>query len=131
MAYVVFSSGSTGTPKDATVSHQAALGTCTDVCDLGIGAQDAVLGLTSLSFDLSVFDVFRVLGVGGRLVLPRPGSQRDPEHRLELVAAHGVTVWTRPPATALRHGGPTDRPTRCASSRCTRCRRTWCRAGSA
>ncbi|OEJ61349.1 hypothetical protein BGM19_28375 [Streptomyces agglomeratus] len=101
VAYVLYTSGSTGAPKGVTVSHQAALGTCTDVCDrFGIGADDAVLGLSSLSFDLSVFDVFGVLGAGGRLVLPRPGSQRDPEHWLELVAEHGVTVWNSVPAVA-------------------------------
>ncbi|MEU8502460.1 amino acid adenylation domain-containing protein [Streptomyces lavendulae] len=101
VAYVLFTSGSTGVPKGVAVSHQAALNTCKDVCDrFGIGADDAVLGLSSLSFDLSVFDVFGVLGAGGRLVLPRPGAQREPEHWLELVAEHGVTVWNSVPAVA-------------------------------
>ncbi|MEW2549858.1 AMP-binding protein [Streptomyces sp. NPDC047002] len=98
---MIFTSGSTGAPKGVAVPHQAAPNTCTDVCyRFGIGADDAVLGLSSLSFDLSVFDVFGVLGAGGRLVLPRPGAQRDPEHWLELAAEHGVTVWNSVPAVA-------------------------------
>ncbi|MFP8964934.1 AMP-binding protein, partial [Streptomyces nanhaiensis] len=45
-----------------------------------------------------VYDVFGVLGAGGTLVLPRPGSGRDPGHWLELVVEHGVTVWNSVPA---------------------------------
>jgi amino acid adenylation domain-containing protein len=109
VAYVIFTSGSTGVPKGVSITHQAALGTCAEICArFGIGAGDAVLGLSSLSFDLSVFDVFGVLGVGGRLVLPRHGSQRDPGHWLDLVAEHGVTVWNSVPAIAemaVSHAG--------------------------
>ncbi|QSB13996.1 amino acid adenylation domain-containing protein [Natronosporangium hydrolyticum] len=101
VAYVIFTSGSTGVPKGVAVSHRAALNTCVDVCSrFGVGADDVVLGLSSLSFDLSVWDVFGVLGVGGRLVLPRRGSSRDPGHWLELVSGHGVTVWNSVPALA-------------------------------
>ncbi|HET9380530.1 MAG TPA: AMP-binding protein, partial [Streptomyces sp.] len=35
---------------------------------------------------------------GGTLVLPRPGTNRDPGHWLDLVTAHGVTVWNSVPA---------------------------------
>jgi amino acid adenylation domain-containing protein len=99
LAYVIYTSGSTGVPKGVAVSHRAALNTCVDVCErFGVGSSDVVLGLSSLSFDLSVFDVFGVLGAGGTLVLPRAGSGRDPGHWLELVAEHGVTVWNSVPA---------------------------------
>ncbi|MFD0319162.1 amino acid adenylation domain-containing protein [Streptomyces flavalbus] len=99
LAYVIYTSGSTGVPKGVAVSHRAALNTCVDVCErYGIDASDTVLGLSSLSFDLSVFDVFGVLGVGGTLVLPGPGTGRDPGHWLELVSEHGVTVWNSVPA---------------------------------
>ncbi|MFR9677008.1 amino acid adenylation domain-containing protein, partial [Streptomyces sp. TR06-5] len=99
LAYVIYTSGSTGVPKGVAVSHGAALNTCVDVVErFGVGPGDAVLGLSSLSFDLSVFDVFGVLGAGGRLVLPRAGSSRDPGHWLELVREHRVTVWNSVPA---------------------------------
>jgi amino acid adenylation domain-containing protein len=99
LAYVIYTSGSTGLPKGVAVSHRAALNTCVDMVErFGIGPDDAVLGLSSLSFDLSVFDVFGVLGAGGRLVLPRAGSSRDPGHWLELVCRERVSVWNSVPA---------------------------------
>ena len=55
------------------------------------------MGLASLSFDLSVFDLFGVLAGGGRLVLPAPGAP-DPEAWLALLEAEQVTVCnTAPP----------------------------------
>ncbi|MEU0518314.1 amino acid adenylation domain-containing protein [Streptosporangium sp. NPDC006007] len=99
IAYIIYTSGSTGTPKGVAVTHTGAGNTLDDVKDLfGITAADRVLGLSSLSFDLSVFDVFGVLGSGGALVLPEPAARRDPARWIELVRAHGVTVWNTVPA---------------------------------
>ncbi|WP_051087752.1 non-ribosomal peptide synthetase [Salinispora arenicola] len=99
LAYVIFTSGSTGDPKGVAVSHRAALNTCVDVNDrFAVHAADRVLGLSSLSFDLSVYDIFGVLGAGGAVVLPPPGSGRDPERWLELIRDHGVTIWNSVPA---------------------------------
>ncbi len=101
LAYVIFTSGSTGEPKGVAVSHRAALNTCVDVCDrFSVGREDRVLGLSSLSFDLSVWDIFGVLGAGGALVLPEPEAHRDPARWLALVRGHGVTVWNSVPALA-------------------------------
>ncbi|HUQ56320.1 AMP-binding protein, partial [Lentzea sp.] len=101
VAYVIYTSGSTGTPKGVAVTHRSALNTLADVCErFGVGVGDRVLGLSSLSFDLSVFDVFGVLGVGGALVLPEPDAARDPRRWRELVVEHGVTVWNSVPALA-------------------------------
>ena len=73
LAYVIYTSGSTGEPKGVMVEHRAALNTVADINRrFAVGREDAILGLSSLSFDLSVYDVFGVLGAGGRLVLPRP-----------------------------------------------------------
>ena len=43
-----------------------------------------MLGLSSLSFDLSVYDIFGLLGAGGALVLPGAEASRDPAHWSEL-----------------------------------------------
>ena len=57
-----------------------------------------MLGLSSLSFDLSVYDIFGVLGGGGTVVVPEAEGQRDPGHWLEMMREHGVSVWDTVPA---------------------------------
>jgi amino acid adenylation domain-containing protein len=99
LAYVIFTSGSTGAPKGVAIEHRAARTTLDDITDrFGVTRDDRVLALSALSFDLSVYDVFGVLGAGGALVLPDPGRLRDPGHWLELIAEHGVTIWNTAPA---------------------------------
>ncbi|GHD88930.1 non-ribosomal peptide synthetase [Streptomyces naganishii] len=101
-AYVIFTSGSTGEPKGVEISHRAAVNTLDDVCRrFGIGRDDVALGLSSLGFDLSVFDVFGVLGRGGTLVLPGPERRNDPSHWAELITGHGVTVLNTVPAQMM------------------------------
>jgi amino acid adenylation domain-containing protein len=107
LAYVIFTSGSTGTPKGVAIDHRGAVNTVLDVNRRHrVGPGDAVLGLSSLSFDLSVYDLFGILAAGGTLVLPDPGRSRDPGHWVELVRGCGVTVWNSVPALldlAVRH----------------------------
>ncbi|KAF3468909.1 AMP-binding protein [Streptomyces sp. Tu 3180] len=98
-AYIIFTSGSTGEPKGVVVDHAAARVTVDDITDrLAVGPSDRVLGLSALSFDLSVYDVFGVLGAGGALVLPDPDGERDPQHWMDLVERHRVTLWNTAPA---------------------------------
>ena len=95
LAYVFFTSGTTGVPKGVMVSHRAALTTIHDLqgrFDLGPG--DAVLSVSSPQFDLSIFDVFALLGTGGTVVFP---SGDDPSHWLGDLVSPAVTVWNSVP----------------------------------
>ncbi|OLT24951.1 hypothetical protein BJF79_44570 [Actinomadura sp. CNU-125] len=99
LAYVIFTSGSTGRPKGVAIEHRAARTTIDDLVDrFPIRPDDRVLGLSAFSFDLSVHDVFGVMGAGAALVLPAPDRQRDPGHWLDLLERHRVTVWNTAPA---------------------------------
>lgn len=98
LAYVIFTSGSTGTPKGVAVEHGAAVNTVEDVNRRWrVDAKDAVLALSSLSFDLSVYDVFGVLAAGGTVVVPDDERAREPAHWLALGRARGLTVWNSVP----------------------------------
>lgn len=98
LAYVTYTSGSTGVPKGVMIAHRSALNTIVDVNQrFGIGPSDSVFGLSSLSFDLSVYDVFGTLAAGGTLVLPDESGLRDPEHWIEMMQQGRVTVWNSVP----------------------------------
>jgi amino acid adenylation domain-containing protein len=99
LAYVIFTSGSTGTPKGVEIAHQAALNTIEDInTRFAIGSGDRVLAVSALDFDLSVFDVFGLLGVGGALVLIEEEERREAQRWAALVERHEVTVWNSVPA---------------------------------
>lgn len=98
-AYVIYTSGSTGEPKGVEIDHRGAVNTVADVSrDIGLRPGDAILGMSSLSFDLSVFDIFGPLCAGATLVLPHRDGMRDPASWARLVVAEGITVWNSVPA---------------------------------
>jgi amino acid adenylation domain-containing protein len=99
LAYVIYTSGSTGNPKGVAIEHHGAVNTLFDIEErFTVQPQDRVLAVSSLSFDLSVYDLFGVLGSGGTMVIPRPASCPDPEHWLELIAQQQISIWNSAPA---------------------------------
>jgi len=101
LAYVIFTSGSTGTPKGVAVTHGAASNTIDSLVSMhNLDARLVTLGLSAVSFDLSVSDIFTTLRVGGTLVLPPPGSLSPPDPRAWLRICHEerVTKWNSVPA---------------------------------
>jgi amino acid adenylation domain-containing protein len=116
LAYVIYTSGSTGQPKGVMIEHRAALTTIAEINRRwALNADDRVLGLSSLSFDLSVWDIFGPLSVGGAVVLPGPDAARDPAAWSALLSAQRVTVWNSVPALMamqVEHGLPADHAVR-------------------
>jgi amino acid adenylation domain-containing protein len=99
LAYVIYTSGSTGTPKGIELRHRGAVNNFTDFNErFAIGPGDAVLGVSSPSFDMSVYDLLGMVGAGGTLVLPAPEEVREPRQWARLIAEHAVTVWHSAPA---------------------------------
>jgi amino acid adenylation domain-containing protein len=99
LAYVMYTSGSTGLPKGVMIDHRGAVNTIIDINQrFGVGPADRVLALSSLSFDLSVYDIFGTLAAGGTIILPSATATRDPAHWAECMAQEQVTVWNSVPA---------------------------------
>ncbi|MER5733130.1 amino acid adenylation domain-containing protein [Streptomyces sp. NPDC002138] len=101
LAYVIYTSGSTGTPKGIAVPHRGVVNNLLDLNDTyGIQPGDRVLGLSSPSFDMFVYETLGILAAGGAVVMPHPDRARDPHHWVDLVRRHKVTVWNSAPALA-------------------------------
>ena len=99
IAYVIFTSGSTGKPKGVAISHLSALNTIYYVNKmLNISTNDIVFGVSRLSFDLSVYDIFGILSAGGKLFLPDENRIADPSYLFETIVKQKITVWNSVPA---------------------------------
>ncbi|WP_051722715.1 non-ribosomal peptide synthetase [Streptomyces albus] len=98
LAYVIYTSGSTGRPKGAMLNHRGPLNTVTEINRrFGVTSDDVLFGVSSLWFDLSVYDIFGALEAGAALVLAEPGRP-DPAAWIRTVLERGVTVWNSVPA---------------------------------
>lgn len=99
LAYVIFTSGSTGKPKGVPITHKQALTTLHAMQQLvALNEQDRILAISRASFDLAIFNVFGLLGVGGSLVIPTAGNVADPESWAKDISRHHVTLWNSVPA---------------------------------
>jgi amino acid adenylation domain-containing protein len=99
LAYVIFTSGSTGIPKGVMISHRGAVNTILAVNRMcSLGPDDRVLAVSSLAFDLSVYDIFGPLAVGGAIVMPDVAHASNAHHWLDLMTHMSVTIWNSVPA---------------------------------
>ena len=81
------------------ISHRAAANTVEDLNErFGVGRDDRVIAVSALDFDLSVYDIFGPLSVGGLLVLIEEDARRDAHRWVELVRHQRVTMWQSVPA---------------------------------
>lgn len=98
LAYIIFTSGSTGVPKGVLIDHKGAVNTALDINKrFNITSIDKVFAISSLNFDLSVYDFFGTLATGATIVIPDPDSSRDPWSWEKLMNKEGVTVWNSVP----------------------------------
>ncbi|MBW8848811.1 MAG: amino acid adenylation domain-containing protein, partial [Burkholderiales bacterium] len=93
LAYVIYTSGSTGRPKGAMNAHHAVVNRLLWMQQAyGLGCHDAVLQKTPFGFDVSVWEFFWPWLNGARLVLARPGGQRDAHYLVDLIEREQLTT---------------------------------------
>ncbi|AUX43556.1 uncharacterized protein SOCE26_050060 [Sorangium cellulosum] len=108
LAYVLYTSGSTGRPKGIAVEHRSACNlVAAQARALDIGALSRVLQFVSLSFDVSVLEIFVTLCHGASLHIGRLEQTRDPAALMQWVRRDAINVAVVPAAilTALSPDG--------------------------
>jgi amino acid adenylation domain-containing protein len=89
LAYVIYTSGSTGRPKGVEVPHSAVVNLLSAIGrEIGFSAKDALLAVTTFSFDIAALEIFLPLVSGARLVLAASADVADSlrlAHQLERV----------------------------------------------
>lgn len=99
LAYIIYTSGSTGTPKGVAIQHRCAMNTIVAVNRyLNLGEDDCLIGLSSVSFDLSVYDIFGAFTAGAGLLVPTEAERIDPACWITLCKENNVTAWNTVPA---------------------------------
>ncbi len=93
LAYVLYTSGSTGQPKGVMIEHGGMMNHLwAKVDDLGLSAEDIVAQNASPSFDVSVWQIFSALLVGGVVQIIGETHARDSAQLLAEVHRLGATV---------------------------------------
>ncbi|OXZ30943.1 non-ribosomal peptide synthetase, partial [Finegoldia magna] len=97
LAYIIYTSGSTGKPKGVAITHEAAMNTVIDINrKFSVDKEDKIIGLSSMCFDLSVYDIFGSLTTGATLVeIP---DIHDMHYVSEIIEQEGITIWNSVPA---------------------------------
>ncbi|HEX8164560.1 MAG TPA: amino acid adenylation domain-containing protein [Beijerinckiaceae bacterium] len=99
LAYIIFTSGTTGVPKGVAVRHRPVINLIEWVnATHSVGPGDRLLFVTSVAFDLSVYDVFGVLAAGGSIRIAGRSEVRDPRALAEILEREPITFWDSAPA---------------------------------
>ena len=100
VAYVIYTSGSTGQPKGVAVTHRGVTNFLLAMRERpGMQAGDALLAVTTISFDIAVLELYLPLLVGGRVVIASEGEATDGRQLMRRIDASGITVMQATPAT--------------------------------
>lgn len=100
LAYVIYTSGSTGKPKGVQVHHGAVTNfLCSMGREPGLSADDVLLAVTTLSFDIAVLEIYLPLITGAKTVIASHAESAEGSSLLQAIRKHGVTVMQATPAT--------------------------------
>jgi amino acid adenylation domain-containing protein len=100
LAYMIYTSGSTGKPKGVQIQHGAVVNFLHSMrLAPGFTAQDKLLAITTLSFDIAGLELWLPLIVGAQVVIASRETARDGQALRELLARCEATVMQATPST--------------------------------
>jgi amino acid adenylation domain-containing protein len=97
-AYVLFTSGTTGKPKGVPIEHRSVVTFVDAIADMfEVTPQDRIVAFASLTFDVSVFEIFTALCRGARINIVRDDERLDMAALQHLIEETGTTIIDLPP----------------------------------
>lgn len=100
LAYVIYTSGSTGKPKGVAIEHHSVANLLQSfAAEPGFSADDSMLALTTLSFDISVLELFLPLWCGVKTRITAHTVAADPDAVIQTIRSTGVTHVQATPST--------------------------------
>ena len=99
LAYIIYTSGTTGKPKGVMVNHGNLINHNLIVKErYDITSQDRVLQFASISFDISVEEIFPCLLAGATLVLRSDEINKSASQFLEFITIKEISIVNLPTA---------------------------------
>ena len=99
-AYVIYTSGSTGKPKGVLVPHHAVVNFLRSMArEPGCSADDRMVAVTTLSFDIAVLELLLPLTVGAEVVIASREDAQDGHALAALLDSADATMMQATPGT--------------------------------
>lgn len=100
LAYILYTSGSTGKPKGVKVTHHNLANFLVSMQnEPGISANDSLLAITTISFDIAGLELYLPLVAGAEVVIADQESIRDGRLLLNILKSKKITLMQATPST--------------------------------
>ena len=100
LSYVIYTSGSTGKPKGVQLEHRSLVNFLRSMrIEPGMGPEDVLVAVTTLSFDIAGLEMFLPLVAGARVVIASRQTTHDGKLLMQLLKRSRATVLQATPAT--------------------------------
>ncbi len=93
VAYIIYTSGSTGQPKGVMIQHNSLLNRINWFQNTyPHDSKDVFIQKTSISFDVSVWELVWWSQIGASLCLAEHGAEKEPEKLCKAISQHKITT---------------------------------------
>jgi len=100
LAYIIYTSGSTGKPKGVLIRHYSLVNFLLSMQRLpGINAEDKLLAISTISFDIAGLELYLPLISGAQIILADAETAKDGWLLLDIIKNENISIMQATPYT--------------------------------